>query len=75
MDSAALNSTGKREGGRVLLEGIVSGDLNSLEDHLVGYILKLQSSPMFSQAKLNKSTIESTGSGEVLRFYLVVTFV
>jgi Tfp pilus assembly PilM family ATPase len=75
MNSAAVNSTGKREGGRLLLEGIVSGDLYSLEDHLVGYILKLQSSPMFSQAKLNKSTIESTGSGEVLRFYLVVTFV
>jgi Tfp pilus assembly PilM family ATPase len=75
IDSSALNSTGKREGGRVLLEGIVSGDLNSLEDHLVGYILTLQSSPMFTQAKLNKSTIESTESGEVLRFYLVVTFV
>ncbi|MBN2515920.1 MAG: pilus assembly protein PilM [Deltaproteobacteria bacterium] len=74
MDSAALSDESKRGGGRLILEGIVSGDLNSLEDYLVGYILKLQSSPMFSQTKLNKSTIESSGSGDVLRFYLIVTF-
>ena len=64
---------GKRVGS-VTMEGIVSGSMNSLEDSLVAYVLKLQSSPVFSQAKITKSNSESFKNVEVLRFILNVKF-
>ncbi len=56
------------------IEGVVSGGMASLEDSLVGYVLKLQSSPVFSQAKITKSNVESFENVEVLRFILNVKF-
>lgn len=60
--------------GTISIEGIVSGNTSALEDPLVEYVLKLQSSPMFGQAKITKSTIESFKNVEMLRFTLNVRF-
>lgn len=68
------NNDQKRKG-YVTIEGVVSGDINTLEDSLVEYVLKLQSSPMFSQAKISKSTIETFERTEILRFTLNVKYV
>lgn len=60
--------------GWLTIDGIVSGNISNLEDLLVEYVLKLQGSPMFSQAKISKSSIESFGHSEILRFTLNVKF-
>ena len=65
---------GSKRAGSVTIEGVVSGGMASLEDSLVGYVLKLQSSPVFSQAKITKSNVESFENVEVLRFILNVKF-
>lgn len=66
---------GKKAADGLTIEGIVSGDIKSLESSLVGYVLKLQSSPMFNQAKINKSKMEPFGNKELLRFTLNVKFI
>jgi len=66
---------GKKAVNGLTIEGIVSGEIKSLESSLVGYVLKLQSSPMFNQAKINKSKMEPSGNTELLRFTLNVKFI
>jgi len=70
----AAEEKGSKRAGSVTIEGIVSGGMDSLEDSLVAYVLKLQSSPVFSQAKITKSNAESFKNVEVLRFILNVKF-
>ncbi|MEA1935973.1 MAG: pilus assembly protein PilM, partial [Thermodesulfobacteriota bacterium] len=65
----------KKAADGLTIEGVVSGDIKSLESSLVGYVLKLQSSPMFNQAKINKSKMEPFGNTELLRFTLNVKFI
>jgi len=71
-----LNSPrASKEGGSLAIEGFVSGDVDSLEDNLVEYVLKLQSSPAFRQAKIKRSSIETFDDRDVLRFTLTVKLV
>jgi len=74
MDDPSANS-GKKKKGLLIVEGVVSGDPNTLEDKLVEYVLKLQSSPMFGQSKIQKSKIETLENNELLRFTLNVRFI
>jgi Tfp pilus assembly PilM family ATPase len=74
MDDPSTNA-GKKKKGLVAVEGVVSGDPNTLEDKLVEYVLKLQSSPMFGQAKIQKSKVETLENNELLRFTLNVRFI
>lgn len=60
--------------GWLTIEGIVSGNISTLEDSLVEYVLKLQGSLMFSQAKISKSSIESYERSKILRFTLTVKY-
>ncbi|MBN2568964.1 MAG: hypothetical protein JXB42_05995 [Deltaproteobacteria bacterium] len=65
----------KNTSGGLTVEGIVSGDIKTLEASLVEYMLKLQSSPMFNQAKVNNSKMETSEDGEMLRFTLNVKLI
>ncbi|PKN67680.1 MAG: hypothetical protein CVU54_16805 [Deltaproteobacteria bacterium HGW-Deltaproteobacteria-12] len=62
--------TDKSIGDVIALEGLVSGDRNMLDSYLAQYIMKLDSSPMFSLAKLEKSNIINFKKNEVLQFTL-----
>jgi type IV pilus assembly protein PilM len=62
-------------GGRkaVVVEGIVTGEVETLDAGLAGYLLKLRSSPLFEMPAVHKSEIEEyPGEGRVLRFILHV---
>jgi hypothetical protein len=54
--------------GVLALEGIVSGKRRILEASLASYILKLASSPLFEQPKVQKSVIEPDSGSDVLHF-------
>ena len=69
-----VSKGGTVQKGWLTINGIVSGDITTLEDSLVQYVLKLQGSPMFSQAKIGKSAIESFEQSEIIRFTLTVKF-
>lgn len=71
----ASRGKSKKTAGDLTIEGFVSGDIKSLESSLAGYVFKLQSSPMFSQANINTSKIEPFGNTELLRFTLNVKFI
>ena len=70
----ASSPVGKNKGGVTTIEGIVSGDVKSLEASLAVYVLKLQSSPMFSQIKINTSNIQHSGNVDMLHFKLNARF-
>ena len=74
MKTPSIKSS-KTDVGNLTIEGVVSGKMESLEDSLVKYILKLQSSPMFSQAKIDKSTTESFRKVKLLRFTIIIKFI
>jgi Tfp pilus assembly PilM family ATPase len=61
------------------IEGIVLGERGKLETLLSSYVLKLQSSPLFRETKVQKSNVESyymnRGQNEVLRFNLMVKMI
>ena len=61
------------------VEGIVLGDRGKLESLLSSYVLKLQSSPLFRETKVQKTNVESyymnKGQSEVLRFNLTVKII
>jgi len=62
------------------VEGIVLGERGKLETLLSSYVLKLQSSPLFKETKVQKTTGESyyymnRGQNEVLRFNLTVRMI
>ena len=74
MGTISAKNREKNEGS-ITIEGVVSGGIDSLEASLVEYILKLESSPMFIQAKISKSNMESFENVELLRFTLNVKFI
>ena len=60
----------KGGGGGVLIEGYLSGDRRDLESLLAGYVMKLDSSPMFSKVLVQKNNVEAFKTEEVLHFIL-----
>jgi hypothetical protein len=65
----------KQEGKSVTIEGVVFGDRKALEASLAGYIMKLKSSPMFSQISVQKNGIEPLRRDEVLYFVIEIKLV
>jgi hypothetical protein len=62
-ETAAAGKTGN-----VVLEGFISGNRLTLESSLAGYIIQLQSSPVFRQVTIQKNTIERLQQKDILRF-------
>ncbi len=60
---------GKPENSSVL-EGSINGNENMLETLLTSYVMKLRSSPMFSEVNVATSKIESSKQGSILTFVL-----
>ena len=61
---------------RLVVEGIILGKNQIFESSLVGYIMRLEGSPVFSAPVVNKSTIESYGEeGDVLHFTIELKLV
>ncbi|MGC9194526.1 MAG: hypothetical protein ACP5IL_03625 [Syntrophobacteraceae bacterium] len=56
--------------GKVVLEGVVTGEADRLEDSLAGYVLKLSGSPLFGGAVVTSNSVEPTAEGDVLKFSL-----
>jgi Tfp pilus assembly PilM family ATPase len=56
--------------GKVVLEGVVTGEADRLEESLAGYVLKLSGSPLFGGAVVTSNRVEQTADGEVLKFSL-----
>jgi Tfp pilus assembly protein PilN len=50
------------------IEGVVWGEKKSLQSSLTAYVLKLDSSPLFNQVKIQKTSEENFRRGTVLRF-------
>ena len=65
----------KQEGKNVTVEGVVFGDRKALEASLAGYIMKLKSSPMFSNISVQKNSIEPLRKDEVLYFVIEMKLV
>jgi Tfp pilus assembly PilM family ATPase len=65
----------KEEGKNVTIEGVVFGDRKALEASLAGYLMKLKSSPMFSQVSIQKSSVEPLRRNEVLHFVIEMKLV
>jgi hypothetical protein len=65
----------KEEGKNVTIEGVVFGDRKALEASLAGYLMKLKSSPMFSQVSVQKSSVEPLRRNEVLHFVIEMKLV
>jgi type IV pilus assembly protein PilM len=65
----------KEEGKNVTVEGIVFGDRKTLESSLAGYIMKLKSSPMFSNVSVQRNSIERLRKDEVLNFVIEMKLV
>jgi len=52
------------------VDGIILGTRGTFESSLAGYVMKLDSSPLFGQVKIAKSKVEYYGRYRVLRFTL-----
>jgi type IV pilus assembly protein PilM len=59
---------GKKEGKKVVVDGIVSGNSQTFEASLAEYMLRLTDSPIIETSRIEKSAIEYIGDKEVLRF-------
>jgi Tfp pilus assembly PilM family ATPase len=71
--SANKSSDAKK---RLVVEGIILGKNQMFESSLVGYIMRLEGSPIFSAPVVNKSAIESYGEeGDVLHFTIKLKLV
>jgi hypothetical protein len=62
-ETAAAGKTGN-----VVLEGFIFGSRLTLESSLAGYIIQLQSSPVFRQVTIQKNNIERLQQKDILRF-------
>ncbi len=62
-ETAAAGKTGN-----VVLEGFIFGNRLTLESSLAGYIIQLQSSPVFRQVTIQKNNIERLQQKDILRF-------
>lgn len=58
----------------VVIEGLVTGDETVLDSSLAGYVLKIQTSPMFSGTEVTKNTPETFDNKKVVRFILNAKF-
>ena len=69
----------KDPGGSLEIEGIVTGERKSLENLLSSYVLRLQSSPIFKETRVQNSKVESyqlgKGESEVLHFNVLVKLI
>jgi hypothetical protein len=54
----------------VILEGVVSGDHNTMDSLLAQYVMKLENSPMLRQVSVQKSSVITIKKVEVLYFTL-----
>lgn len=66
---------GKETSKTVLLEGLVFGDIHTLEASLAAYLLRLETSPLFTKPNIRINKIEVRDGREILRFMAVVTLV
>ncbi|MGO9013728.1 MAG: pilus assembly protein PilM [Dissulfurispiraceae bacterium] len=53
-----------------VVEGIINGNENMLQTLLASYVMKLRSSPMFSEVNVSSSKIETSKQGSSLTFVL-----
>ncbi len=60
--------------GNIALEGIIASAKKSPEVILAEYALRLDKSPLFSQAAIQKSTLETVGGKKILHFTVQVKF-
>lgn len=60
--------------GNVVLEGIVMSANKSPDVVLAEYVLRLEKSPLFSQAVIHKSSLETSGRKNVLHFNIQMKF-
>jgi len=65
----------REEARSVAIEGVVFGDPGVLEATLAQYVMKLKSSPMFTQVNVQKNSIESLKRDEVLHFVVEIRLV
>jgi hypothetical protein len=62
---AAVTGTGE-----VTLEGLVIGDRQNFENALAGYVLLLETSPIFRQVTIQKNTVGPFMKGQALHFII-----
>jgi type IV pilus assembly protein PilM len=60
-------ATGTEE---VMLEGLVMGDRQNFENALAGYVLLLETSPIFRQVTIQKNTVGPFMKGQALHFII-----
>ncbi len=65
---AYLGDVSKVKEESLVIEGIVHGEHHSLEAALLDYVIKLQTSPIFSKVNLQKKKFASSNIGLVLDF-------
>ena len=54
----------------VTVEGLILGERQTFETSIAGYLMTLESSPLFQQVKIQKHTVEPYPKGEALRFVI-----
>jgi len=65
----------KKDARVLILDGLVTGDTQSFESSLAGYVLEFQNSMMFEDAKVYKSYNETRNNEKVLHFILNINLV
>jgi len=66
-----IKTSGKNDVKRKLvIEGLVFGDRNTLESSLAGFIIRLKESPMFRKINIQKNGIEPFRKDDVLHFVI-----
>ena len=65
----------KKDARVLILDGLVTGDTQSFEPSLAGYVLEFQNSMMFEGAKVYKSYNETRNNEKVLHFILNINLV
>jgi hypothetical protein len=70
--SAAVKGKTAALAPQVTLDGVVSGAAETLDSTLAGYVLKLQSSPLFDRALIKTKKAEKKDGKDMLYFTLGV---
>lgn len=65
-----LNITGENTEKKMLLEGVVFGDENTLESSLAGFIVNLDESPIFGEVSIKQNNIKPFKENKVLYFII-----
>ena len=66
----AIKEPAKENPRSVVIEGVIFGDRKMLDSMLAGYIVKLESSPIFQMIKVQKNTVEPFKKNDVLHFII-----